>query len=187
VTVHVGSASVLAQQSQPVTQWPARIGLTVGVVALLVAMGLLMRRGWQRRAARQTDLPPLPTAPAEWGQQLLPAMSGRYLATTTAGDWLDRIVAHGLGVPSRAELRLTRSGLEVSRPAAADFFVPTHQLKDARLDRAIGGHVVEDAGVLVITWQHGDRLLDSGFRADRPDLHPEWVDAVAGLVRERQS
>jgi hypothetical protein len=187
VTAHAAAADVLAQQSQPVTQWPARIGWTLAVVALLVALGLLMRRGWRRRAARQSDLPPLPSAPVERGQLLLPALNGRYLATTTAGDWLDRIVAQGLGVPSRAELRLTRRGLEVSRPAAANFFVPAPQLRDARLDQAIGGQVAEDAGLLIVTWQHGDRLLDSGFRADHPNVHPDWVDAVAGLVRERQS
>ena len=34
----------------------------------------------------------------------LAAAEGQYVATTTAGDWLDRIAVHGLGIRTNAEL-----------------------------------------------------------------------------------
>lgn len=109
-------------------------------------------------------------------------MTGRYHASTTAGQWLDRIVAHGLGTRSRVELTLTEQGLDVVRPGAADFFVPAAQLRDARLDKGIAGKVLPEGGLLIITWALGDRLIDSGFRSDHSAEHPAWVDAIHHLT-----
>jgi hypothetical protein len=108
--------------------------------------------------------------------------AGRYHGSTSAGQWLDRIIAHGLGTRSRAELTWTRAGLAVLRPGARDFFVPAAQLRGARLDKAIAGKVLTEGGLLVVTWEHGGRLLDSGFRADRAASHGEWVHALQAAV-----
>ena len=72
-------------------------------------------------------------------------------------------MAHGLGVRSKAELTLTDAGLDVVRPGANDFFVPAAQLREARLDKGIAGKVLTEGGLLVVTWSHGDRLIDSGL------------------------
>lgn len=106
------------------------------------------------------------------------ALTGRYHGSTTAGQWLDRIVAHGLGVRSRVELTLTDAGLDVVRPGATDFFVPAAQLRGARLDKGIAGKVLTEGGLLVVTWAHGDKLIDSGFRSDRAAEHAAWVEAI---------
>ncbi len=151
--------------------------------ALLVLIGLvywLMWRAWHRRADRQADLPELPAIPGQAGPPLA-ELSGRYHASTTAGDWLDRIAARDLGTRSLADLTLTGQGVAVRRPAATDFFIPAAALRGARLDKGIAGKVVPEGGLLVITWQHGDRLLDSGFRAEHPAEHPAWVDALNTL------
>ena len=63
-------------------------------------------------------------------------MTGRYHGSTTAGQWLDRIVAHGLGTRSRVELTLTDAGLDVVRPGATDFFVPAGALRGPGSTRA---------------------------------------------------
>ena len=84
-------------------------------------------------------------------------MSGRYHGSTTAGQWLDRIVAHGLGTRSRVELTLTDAGLDVVRPGATDFFVPADALREARLDKGIAGKVLTEGGLLVVTWEHGEQ------------------------------
>jgi len=160
-------------------------------ISVLILFGILllayalMWRGWRRRAARH-DLPPL----AEAGPETEPAdleADGRYVGTTTAGDWLDRVVARGLGPRSACTLRLTRHGLDVIRPggrSGSSYRIPTAALRGARHDQGIAGKVVPPHGLLVLTWQHGDLTLDSGFRLGGTDEHNTWVDRVTTIVKE---
>lgn len=169
-----------AQQSAPVTDWAARIGWVVGLLVFVAFVYWLMRQGWKWRGTLQGDLPELPVRPDEPGEPRL-TLSGRYHGSTTAGQWLDRIVAHGLGTRSRVELTLTDQGLAVVRPGATDFFVPTAALRGARLDKGIAGKVLTEGGLLIVTWEHGGKQLDSGFRSDRAAEHTAWVDALTTL------
>ncbi|NBE52769.1 PH-like domain-containing protein [Streptomyces boluensis] len=164
-------------KSAEVTDWAARIGWLVGLALFVALVYWLMRQGWKWRATLQGDLPELPALPTEPGEAKL-ELTGRYHGSTTAGQWLDRIVAHGLGTRSRVELTLTDQGLNVVRPGATDFFVPAAQLREARLDKGIAGKVLAEGGLLVVTWAHGDKLLDSGFRSDHAAEHTAWVEAI---------
>ncbi|MFJ6997326.1 hypothetical protein [Streptomyces sp. NPDC003090] len=166
-------------RSAEVTDWTARLGW-VGVLLLFIALAYwLMRQGWKWRGSVQAAaLPELPAAPDAPGEPRL-TMSGRYHGSTTAGQWLERIVAHGLGTRSRAELTLTDAGLDVVRPGATDFFIPADRLRGARLDKGIAGKVLTEGGLLVVTWAHGDQLIDSGFRSDRAAEHAAWVTALS--------
>ncbi|MFJ7198224.1 MULTISPECIES: hypothetical protein [unclassified Streptomyces] len=172
------------QKSAEVTDWSARISWVVGLLVLIAFVYWLMRQGWKWRGSLQSDLPELHSTPEGFadGEKLL-TLTGRYHASTTAGQWLDRIVAHGLGTRSRVELTLTDQGLDVVRPGAADFFVPAAALRAARLDKGIAGKVLPEGGLLIITWAHGDKLIDSGFRSDRSAEHPAWVEAIDQLTR----
>ncbi|HET9382484.1 MAG TPA: hypothetical protein VFP69_16860 [Streptomyces sp.] len=169
------------KESAEVTDWAARIGWVIGLALFVALVYWLMREGWKWRGTLQSDLPDLLDAPDSPGPARL-TLSGRYHGSTTAGQWLDRIVAHGLGTRSRVELTLTDEGLDVVRPGATDFFVPREALREARLDKGIAGKVLTEGGLLVVTWAHGDKLLDSGFRSDRAAEHKEWVDAVNSMT-----
>lgn len=178
-SVHL--AAEAEKKSAEVTDWAARIGWVVGLLIFIALVYWLMRQGWKWRGSLQSDLPALPTAPDAPGEPLRTS-TGRYHGSTTAGQWLDRIVAHGLGVRSRVELTLTDAGLDVVRPGATDFFVPRSALREARLDKGIAGKVLAEGGLLVVTWEHGGTLIDSGFRADRSDEHADWVTALNHLI-----
>ena len=181
-TLHLlATSSAAEQKSAEVTDWAARIGWLVGLALFVALVYWLMREGWKWRGTLQGDLPELPALPTEPGPAKL-ELSGRYHGSTTAGQWLDRIVAHGLGTRSRVELTLTDAGLSVVRPGAADFFVPAGQLREARLDKGIAGKVLTEGGLLVVTWAHGDRLIDSGFRSDHAAEHNEWVDLINSMI-----
>ncbi|MEV0227698.1 hypothetical protein [Streptomyces sp. NPDC050704] len=173
------------QKSAEVTDWAARIGWLVGLALFIALVYWLMREGWKWRGTLQGDLPELPAVPDDPGPARL-SMSGRYHGSTTAGQWLDRIVAHGLGTRSRVELTLTDAGLDVVRPGAADFFVPVSQLREARLDKGIAGKVLTEGGLLVVTWEHGDKLLDSGFRSDVAAEHTEWVETLNHMINKTE-
>ncbi|MEV5609738.1 hypothetical protein [Streptomyces sp. NPDC052225] len=169
------------QKSADVTDWPDRIGWIVGLLLFIALVYWLMRQGWKWRGTLQGDLPPLPSAPDERGPAKL-ELSGRYHGSTTAGQWLDRIVAHGLGTRSRVELTLTDAGLDVVRPAAADFFIPLAAVREARLDKGIAGKVLTEGGLLIVTWEHGDKLIDSGFRSDHAAEQADWVTAINDMI-----
>lgn len=169
------------QKSAEVTDWPNRIGWIVGLLLFIALVYWLMRQGWKWRGTLQGDLPELPSAPSEQGPVKL-ELSGRYHGSTSAGQWLDRIVAHGLGTRSRVELSLTDEGLNVVRPGARDFFVPAAALREARLDKGIAGKVLTEGGMLIVTWAHGDKLIDSGFRSDHAAEQAEWVTAINNMI-----
>nr|WP_202553663.1 hypothetical protein [Streptomyces sp. SID4936] len=172
------------QKSAEVTDWSARISWVIGLIVLIAFVYWLMRQGWKWRGSLQSGLPELASTPEGFADGEKPlTLTGRYHASTTAGQWLDRIVAHGLGTRSRVELTLTAQGLDVVRPGAADFFVPAAALREARLDKGIAGKVLPEGGLLIITWAHGDQLIDSGFRSDRSAEHPAWVEAIDQLTR----
>lgn len=152
--------------------------LALAGLVLLAYGGML--RGWRRRARRH-DLPPLVPA-TDPGPPLLQA-EGRYVGTTTADDWLDRVVARGLGARSPARLLLTARGLDVHRPGG-DFRIPAAAVERARHDQGIAGKVVPPHGLLVVTWRHGGHRLDTGFRLDRSSAHDDWIRVIDGLAKE---
>ncbi|WP_030674871.1 hypothetical protein [Streptomyces sp. NRRL B-1347] len=187
------------EKSAQVTDWAARIGWVVGILLFIALVYWLMREGWKWRGTLQGDLPelpsrpsptttlngggkpPLPDVPSEPGATKL-ELTGRYHGSTTAGQWLDRIVAHGLGTRSRVELTLTEAGLDVVRPGARDFFIPKEALREARLDKGIAGKVLAEGGLLIVTWAHGDKLIDSGFRSDHAAEQADWVETLNNMI-----
>ena len=164
----------------------------VGLAALVLVLAYAgMWRGWRRRAAKH-DLPPLEHPPSV--RDLPDAKVGggaRYVGTTVAGDWLDRVVARGLGARSVCRLNLSPEGLDVIRMAGS-FRIPAAALRGARHDQGIAGKVVPPHGLLVVTWEHGDYMLDTGFRltdevvADRgvTEAHNAWIRSISKLVKE---
>ncbi|MEV4561283.1 hypothetical protein AB0K51_30435 [Kitasatospora sp. NPDC049285] len=171
----------LAQEQGKVTNWPGYLGWTVGLLIVIALAYWLMRQGWNWRRTLQSELPPPPAAPALLDSPALLAASGRYHGTTTAGNWLDRVVAHGLGTRSLAELTLTERGLLIDRPGETGLWIPAEELAGARLDSGIAGKVVP-AGLLVIGWKLAGTGLESGFRLDAAAEHDAWVEAVGALV-----
>ncbi|MFI9394541.1 hypothetical protein ACIG53_27105 [Streptomyces bauhiniae] len=183
----VSLATTLADEkkSAEVTDWAARLGWLVGLALFVALVYWLMREGWKWRGTLQSDLPELPEVPDDPGAEKL-TMSGRYHGSTTAGQWLDRIVAHSLGSRSRAGLTLTDAGLAVERPGATDFFIPVAALRGARLDKGIAGKVLTEGGLLVVTWAHGEKLIDSGFRSDHAAEHTTWVDTLNQMTNHTE-
>lgn len=147
------------------TEW------TAGLLFLLVVPLLfgLMYLGWRRRGRGQTDVPAPAAAPpaAGVGEPLVDPEPGTYVSTVRAGDWLDRVVVHGLGVRSAATLHAGRDGVWLERQGARSVWVPAADLLAVRTETGIAGKYTVGEGLLVLRWRCGDAELDTGFRPRR--------------------
>lgn len=172
--------------SAPVTQWPLRIALVLVVFAIIAVVLLGMRAGWRRRARTQADVPEPLLPPEEMDDVVAGPVGGVFLGTTHHGDWLDRVVVHDLGVRSRATAEVGSEGVAIRREGARDVFVPVDSVRDATLARGIAGKAYERDGVLVITWDLGGRLVDTGFRADVAEEQRALLQAILGPAPDRE-
>ena len=160
-----------------------RLWLTLAVLAVCVLAGYGLLVGWRHRAQRQAGLPELPSVPGDFGPELATALTGLYVSTTTAGNWQDRIVARGLGRRANAVAELTADGVLIDRINDDAIFLPAGSLTAVGTAPGIAGKVMGlPHGVLIVSWRLGDVELDSGFRADDPQLQADWIAAAGALI-----
>ncbi|MEU4192198.1 hypothetical protein AB0E69_09885 [Kribbella sp. NPDC026611] len=154
----------------------------LGILGTLLVLAVAyygMYRGWRNRQSRQADLSPLPAVPEDKTR----GVEGIYVATTSAGDWMDRIAVHELGVRATADLAVSEAGLIFHRQGAADVFIPADQLTAVRTDRGIAGKVTaEKSGLVVVTWTHAGRELDTGFRPRRKADTAALTASISTLI-----
>ena len=152
--------------------------ITLPLIALVLAM---IVAGWRSRLRRQSDVEQLPAVPAELSLPLA-AADGQYVATTTAGDWLDRIAVQGLGIRTNAELTVHPEGVMFERSGAGPVFIPAGRVTGVRQDSGMAGKFVEKDGLLVVSWTLGGRELDTGFRTRRAADKQAILDAFQELI-----
>jgi hypothetical protein len=155
------------------------VALTVVIIVVIVA---LMALGWRNRLRRQADVPAPPAVPTDVGRVLYEA-EGQYVATTTAGDWLDRIAVHGLGIRGNAVARVHPEGVHLDRTGARPVWIPRADLVSVQLAGGMAGKFVEKEGLVVITWHYGQgERVDTGFRTRHAAHKAQLLAAVAALL-----
>jgi hypothetical protein len=93
---------------------------------------------------------------------------GKYVATTVHDDPLERIAVHGLGFRGPVTLTVTAEGLLARITGANDVWIPRESVRDVRRATWTIDRVVEPDGLQLVSWQLGDRIVDSYFRMDAP-------------------
>jgi hypothetical protein len=151
-------------------------GLLVLLLIGLVARAMVA--GWRRRAARQAAIiGDLPAAPARLGRPVIASMRGLYIGTASAADWLERIVAGGLGPRSSAALTRYPEGILLERAGADPIWMPQESVTAVGTAQALAGKVIPGGEFLVIRWRLPSGVeIDTGFRgSDRHD-YPRWTE-----------
>ncbi|MDQ0678249.1 hypothetical protein QFZ30_001631 [Arthrobacter pascens] len=138
----------------------------LAMLAIIGVVFALIWIGWRNRLRRQSDVEQLPALPGAPGAPLLSA-EGQYVASTTAGDWLDRIAVHSLGIRTNAVLSVYPHGVLFDRSGAPAVYIPAADLTAIRQDSGMAGKFVEKDGLLVVRWKLGTHELDTGFRTRR--------------------
>ncbi|WP_211880988.1 PH-like domain-containing protein [Pseudarthrobacter albicanus] len=155
--------------------------LGLATLALVVVAFVLLAIGWRNRLRRQSDVDPLPGVPGELGAPLA-AADGQYVASTTAGDWLDRIAVHHLGLRTNAGLSVYPEGALFDRAGAGPVFIPAGRLTGVRLESGMAGKFVEKDGLLVLSWRLGARELDTGFRTRHAEDKTILLNTLQDLI-----
>lgn len=160
----------------------------LALLALFLLLIGLMALGWRRRARRQADPalgalpapPPLDPCVAEASQDALP---GVYVATTTAASHLDRITAHGLGARSRVLVTAPGDGPDAAwrleRVGAPSFEIPASCVRAVTVAPGMVGKWIGGDGLLVIRWELGGTLLDTGLRLDSRTDHDRLLASAS--------
>ncbi len=156
------------------------LSLAITLALIAAAFGLIWI-GWRNRLKRQADVEQLPSVPEAPGEPLTSA-EGQYVASTTGGDWLDRIAVHGLGIRTNATLAVYRHGVLFDRAGAPALYIPAASLTGVRLDSGMAGKFVEKDGLLVLTWMLGAHELDTGFRTRRAADKNVLFEALQQLI-----
>ncbi|GIU57265.1 hypothetical protein [Arthrobacter sp. NicSoilC12] len=156
------------------------LSLLVTLVLIGVALALIAV-GWRNRLRRQSDVEPLPEVPAELGAPLA-AADGQYVASTTAGDWLDRIAVHNLGIRTNAKLSVHPEGVLFERAGAGPVFIPAGRLTAVRQESGMAGKFVEKDGLLVLSWMLGSHELDTGYRTRRAEDKAVLLTTLQDLI-----
>ncbi len=132
-------------------------------------MGLFARPG------SGPQLPQLPSMPSVKDlPEPVERNGARYLGTLDGGR---RVRARGLGPTGSARIQLSFDGVDVVR-LAGSFRIPVPALRSARESLEFAGKDVAEPGALVLRWEHGGSILDTGFR-----LQPVEVRGAGGKQR----
>ncbi|MEN9923208.1 MAG: hypothetical protein RIS09_722 [Actinomycetota bacterium] len=164
---------MIFQSSAEVTAWPERIALTVGFIGVMAFLYFAMYRNWKRKSKRDEMIQEPDSLPI---LKPLGEFEGTYIATTYASDWLKRVHAHDLALPSRGAILLYQDGLGL-RLSKNSFFIPKSNIVELTSAHALAGKVFEADGIVAITWRLGDVEVVTGFRTQQSEDHAAVVSS----------
>lgn len=154
----------------------------VALVIILMVVGLIWL-GWRNRKRRQSHLP----APQHIPEQVLggeptAAGEGMVIGTVRAGDYLDRVAVHGLGIRTDGRVEVHEAGVAVFRAGAPNYLIPREALRHRRTDHGVVGKFVERDGALIIGWSLGDEEVETAFRARHAAAHQQLLEELGRLT-----
>lgn len=155
--------------------------VTIAALSML-GIYLLMLRSWRNRQQRQGFLP-APAVPTGTCTTVVGAVPGLFVGTTFAGEWLNRVAAHGLCDRSIADLRLDTDGVHIDRDGSTEIYLPYGDVADATVGDKLAGKVIGAGGLLIISWRLGDTPLTSAFRANDHGQHQRLADAIRSQLQ----
>ncbi len=135
---------------------------------------VLMVFGWRARKRRQSHLVAPEVAPTDLGR-VFATFDAFYVATTMVGEPLNRVAVHGLGFRSRAVVTVSEGGIVLDLRGQDGAFIPLSALRGVTRATWTIDRVVEEGGLVMVSWQLGEQLVDSYLRLDQSQ---ELIDAI---------
>jgi hypothetical protein len=159
---------------------PDRLVPALIVLGLLAILLVGMWLAWRARVKRDSGVSagePLPTG----GIHPIVSTEVFYVATTKAGQPLERLAIRGLAFRARAELTVATEGVVLSVPGQEPIFLPADSIRSSRAATWTIDRVVESDGLISLTWRSGETDADSYVRVIDSAKHASVLDALASL------
>lgn len=158
------------------------IWVVIGLLLLLI-----MLTGWRRKVRTSLKLvPTLPEVPVHRGADLLPPVPVTYVVTTQAGDWLQRVAAHGLGNRAAANVTVSSWGVVIERIGEPDIAIAAEDIVSIDIVSGMVGKYMGKEAMPCITWQLNGVILDTGVLPDHSADRQRLVDAINSLISTAQ-
>jgi hypothetical protein len=154
---------------------------TVITVAFILLLLVGMFLGWRSRKRRQANVPRPHTVPGDVGAEIL-TLDLFYVSTTVAGEPLNRIAVAGLGFRARAYITVAQHGIVLFIAGEPDAFIPVADLRGVQRANVTIDRVVENGGLVMLSWALGDQLVDSYLRVPDPADTSALLSAIEQLV-----
>ncbi len=151
----------------------------VSVIVIVIPAAILAIWGWRRRVRRQQGVHELPAVPT--GLAVRSSHRGKYVATTSAGDRLDRIAVRGLAFRGLATAVVTDDGLIVARDGELDLWIARDALVGMERATWTIDRVVERNGLHLVRWRLAEREVDTYLRLDEPRAFDEAMTPLLPL------
>jgi hypothetical protein len=164
--------------------------LVPGVLVTLLALLLLaaMVWAWRARTRRQSAFSAPAAAGVDAGARgpALARASVLYVATTRAGEPLERLTIPGLAFRGRGELSVSESGIALVIPGEPETFIARAALRSVGTSTWAIDRVVETGGLVRIDWTYasadGPAEVESYVRAIELGDARRLIDAAQSLV-----
>lgn len=154
-----------------------------GLITLLLVLVVfaLMGWGWRNKLKRQGSVAGLPTIPEDLGADMI-SVPGQYVVTTSAGDWLDRLAVHSLGIRTPGVVNVHAAGIVVERSGVQDIYIAADSLTGVGTQAGMAGKFVEKDGLVVISWLLENTEVDTGFRTTEAGAKQPLLEALRALL-----
>ncbi|MET1053276.1 MAG: hypothetical protein ABWX65_11610 [Mycetocola sp.] len=150
------------------------------VLAFLALLILGMWLAWRARANRDAGVPAGAALPAD-GIRPIVTTPVLYVATTKAGQPLERLAIRGLAFRASADLTVADEGVVLSVPGQDPVFIEAGQIRSSQPATWTIDRVVEADGLVSVSWSAGETDVDSYVRVIDPTMHRRVLDALTSL------
>ena len=165
--------------------------LLPAAIITLLALGLLaaMLLAWRARVRRQAAFAVTTSAPQARGA-VLDRVGLLYVATTRAGDPLDRLTIPGLAFRARAVVTVYETGVSIHPDGERETFVEKAAIRSIGTSTWTIDRVVEPGGLVRLDWTlsttEGPADVESYLRATEEGVAPRLLDSIGALVPQQE-
>jgi hypothetical protein len=149
------------------------------LVAFVSLVAVAIRVWLNRRSAQEQVLEqPL----AVFKSETLESASGFYVATTFAGEPLNRVSAFGLGHRGKADFELALEGISIIRQGEKSFAIRKNDITAISLQQGTIDRVVESEGLISIVWRLGKSSVETSLRIVDKSARARFYAALENLA-----
>lgn len=154
---------------------------TLILVALTAAIFWLMWRSWQRRKQRDRALGNFDVSLQ--GDLINEFERVFYVATTPAGEPLERIALAGLEFRGWSSLAVFTDGVSLRVTGETPVTIPVTAIAGEGQAQLTIDKVVERDGLSILVWESTRGTLESVFRFGTPEIQQSFATSVETMLR----